>query len=73
MIEQIPTACTWFPTDTEFLGFVKDRLVLLGSLLVILKAMFPDSKILRAIGEATSRIPKIRIPKIGGKKWEETT
>jgi len=55
----------WIPTDADLMAFVKDRIVILALIYGVFCAMFPESKILRAIGEAFS---KIRIPKIGGRK-----
>ena len=55
----------WIPTDADLMAFVKDRIVFLALVYAVFCAMFPESKILRAIGEALGRM---KMPKIGGKK-----
>jgi len=41
--------------DSYLLDFIKDNIITLSILYAILRSMFPNSKVLSAIGEAFSR------------------
>jgi len=46
----------WIPSNPQMLSFVEDHFLFLALLYGILKAMFPESKMLRTIGAAALRI-----------------
>ena len=51
----------YIPTNAELLKFIEGHLIFLTFIYAIFRAMFPESKILRAIGDTfksfTARIP----------------